>query len=199
MVVLVVTVVRVATADGVVVVVRGVAAGGCCHGGDVVVRMAGQRRWCWLWVTGGRRKSGGGAWRRWVVDWIDRVTGNIFGFAKKSRRKTFPAAAAGREWWWPAAASGICENIVMKVKNDACDIQNLITDQKQMLAKSVQQHQDVPVCDLADVVEIYNTLSEVIDCDVKTDIVKSAESRTLKLRRVRQGLDLISWSLHVKP
>nr|GEZ09030.1 hypothetical protein [Tanacetum cinerariifolium] len=78
---------------------------GYCHGGDVVVRMAGQRRWCWLWVTGGRRKSGGGTWRQWVVDWIDPVTENIFGFVGKSSRKTFPAAAGGRRWWWPPAVA----------------------------------------------------------------------------------------------
>ncbi|GJU35639.1 glycolipid transfer protein domain-containing protein [Tanacetum coccineum] len=78
-----------------------------------------------------------------------------------------------------------------------------------MLAKSAQQHQEVPVfffssnssnyitllgtivCDLADTAEIYGILSKVIDCDVKTDTVKSAESHTRKLRRVRHGLDLI--------
>ncbi|GJR53990.1 hypothetical protein Tco_1404511 [Tanacetum coccineum] len=51
---------------------------------------------------------------------------------------------------------------------------NSIIEQKQMLAKSAQQHQEV--CDLADAAEIYGTLSKVIDCDVKTYIVKSAES-----------------------
>ncbi|KAF5777402.1 putative glycolipid transfer protein [Helianthus annuus] len=47
------------------------------------------------------------------------------------------------------------------------------------------------VNDLADAAILYGTLSKVIDCDVKTDTVKSAESLTRKLRRVRQGLDLI--------
>ncbi|GJS30819.1 ACD11 homolog protein-like protein [Tanacetum coccineum] len=87
------------------------------------------------------------------------------------------------------AVENICENAVMEAKNAACDIQNSIIEQKQMLAKSAQQHQEV--CDLADAAEIYGTLSKVIDCDVKTYIVKSAESHTRKLHRVRQGLDLI--------
>nr|GEU51887.1 hypothetical protein [Tanacetum cinerariifolium] len=38
-----------------------------------------------------------------MVDHIDRATGNIFGFAGKSRWKNFSAAAV---WWWPAAAGG---------------------------------------------------------------------------------------------
>ncbi|GJW89997.1 ACD11 homolog protein-like protein [Tanacetum coccineum] len=83
----------------------------------------------------------------------------------------------------------ICENAVMEAKNAACDIQNSIIEQKQMLAKSAQQHQEV--CDLADTAEIYGILSKVIDYDVKIDTVKSAESHTRKLRRVRHGLDLI--------
>nr|GEX21364.1 hypothetical protein [Tanacetum cinerariifolium] len=41
--------------------------------------------------------KGGGAWRRWVVDLIDRDTGSHFGV----RRKTF-SAAGGRKWWWLA-------------------------------------------------------------------------------------------------
>lgn len=45
--------------------------------------------------------------------------------------------------------------------------------------------------DLADAASLYGTLSKVIDYDVKTDTVQSAESLTRKLRRVRQGLDLV--------
>nr|GFB88658.1 hypothetical protein [Tanacetum cinerariifolium] len=79
---------------------------GCCRGGDVVVRMAagvvvlavGDRR-----SSEGRRKSSGGAWRRWVVDWIDRVTGNIFGFAGKTFRRRRPEMVA-ESGGWPAAA-----------------------------------------------------------------------------------------------
>lgn len=44
---------------------------------------------------------------------------------------------------------------------------------------------------MLDAASLYGTLSKVIDCDVKTDTVKEAESLTRKLRRVRQGLDLV--------
>lgn len=45
--------------------------------------------------------------------------------------------------------------------------------------------------DLSEAASLYGTLSKVIDYDVKSDTVQSAESLTRKLRRVRQGLDLI--------
>nr|GEU87676.1 integrase, catalytic region, zinc finger, CCHC-type, peptidase aspartic, catalytic [Tanacetum cinerariifolium] len=59
--------------------------------------------------------GGGGAWRQWVVDRIDRETGSVFGFAGKlfrSRSWWWPATAGwwpATAGWWPAAAAGIVE------------------------------------------------------------------------------------------
>nr|GEY45776.1 hypothetical protein [Tanacetum cinerariifolium] len=50
-------------------------------------------------ATSAMVEKSGGAWRRWMVDLIDRDTGSIFGV----RRKSFLAAAV---WWWLAAAGG---------------------------------------------------------------------------------------------
>ncbi|GKB05930.1 phospholipase-like protein [Tanacetum coccineum] len=48
------------------------------------------------------------AWRRVeasdIVDWIDRVMRNNFGFGQKTRRKSFPVPAAAAAWW-PAAVA----------------------------------------------------------------------------------------------
>nr|GEZ44501.1 hypothetical protein [Tanacetum cinerariifolium] len=74
--------------------------GGCrgCRGGcddyDVVVVGWSAAAMVVPTVEGGS----GGAWRQWVVNQIDRETGSVFGFAKKVRRKTFPAAATGGGW-----------------------------------------------------------------------------------------------------
>nr|GEY25573.1 hypothetical protein [Tanacetum cinerariifolium] len=58
---------------------------------------------CFVWWC---RWGGCGGFRRvresGVEGWIDRVTRSIFGFARKSRRKSFPAVVAGGGWW-PAA------------------------------------------------------------------------------------------------
>nr|GEV88040.1 hypothetical protein [Tanacetum cinerariifolium] len=65
-----------------------------CVYGDVAVRMAAGV----VVLAVGDRRSSKVAGKVAVVDWIDRVTGNIFGFTEKSRRKTFSAAAAGGGW-----------------------------------------------------------------------------------------------------
>nr|GEZ68416.1 hypothetical protein [Tanacetum cinerariifolium] len=85
--------------------------------GGAGVGCGGKWRWCWL-VTGGGSEghcggggchgwrlqwlsSGGVAWCRWLVDWIDQATTSKFGFAGKispeiiSPEKSPAAAAAG--------------------------------------------------------------------------------------------------------
>nr|GEY27742.1 hypothetical protein [Tanacetum cinerariifolium] len=42
-------------------------------------------------------EKGGGAWRRWVVDWIDRDTGNIFGVRRKSSPENFSGGSSRPE------------------------------------------------------------------------------------------------------
>nr|GFB69622.1 hypothetical protein [Tanacetum cinerariifolium] len=61
-------------------------------------------------VFGDRKKfSGGGAWRRWVVDLVDRDTRNHFGVRRKISPKNFsgggsrPEMVAGGGGGWPAA------------------------------------------------------------------------------------------------
>nr|GFB94204.1 hypothetical protein [Tanacetum cinerariifolium] len=89
---------------------RGEGSDGCC---DVVVEgCRGGAGWGGSGCCHGGAGSGGASvrvvmmgWRciaSETVDWIDRVTGNIFGSAGKSRRKTFSAAAAAGRRWWPA-------------------------------------------------------------------------------------------------
>nr|GEW84134.1 hypothetical protein [Tanacetum cinerariifolium] len=48
--------------------------------GGVLVRVV--RKWPEM-VAGGSGSCHGGAWRWWLVDWIDRDTGNIFGVRRK--------------------------------------------------------------------------------------------------------------------
>nr|GFA85639.1 hypothetical protein [Tanacetum cinerariifolium] len=88
---------------------EGVGGVGWCDSG-VRERVVLQRRW-WLSfpaaaVSGDRKKfSGGGAWRRWVVDLVDRDTRNHFGVRQKiSPKKLFGGGrpATGGRRWWPA-------------------------------------------------------------------------------------------------
>lgn len=50
---------------------------------------------------------------------------------------------------------------------------------------------DLQVRDLLEASKNFNTLSSVVDHDLKNKSVKSPGSHTRNLRRVRQGLDLI--------
>nr|GEV32748.1 hypothetical protein [Tanacetum cinerariifolium] len=112
---------RVRVAGDVVVVLDGGSGGGLwwsgvewCLIGDGVTRWWcrwWQWQWCWWSRWWGRGGSGGcgvevmEAGRRVVEsdiwDRIDRVTGNIFGFAENARQKSFSAAAAGDGGGWP--------------------------------------------------------------------------------------------------
>ncbi|KAJ0793760.1 putative glycolipid transfer protein [Helianthus annuus] len=74
---------------------------------------------------------------------------------------------------------------------DACSLISMLFGSLEITFKFVELEYTSKVNDLADASILYGTLSIVIDCDVKTDAVKSDESLTHKLRRVRQGLDLI--------
>ncbi|KAJ0488949.1 putative glycolipid transfer protein [Helianthus annuus] len=74
---------------------------------------------------------------------------------------------------------------------DACSLISVLFGSFGIAFKFAEMEYTSKVNDLADAAILYGTLSKVIDCDVKTDTVKSAESLTRKLRRVRQGLDLI--------
>nr|GFB70916.1 hypothetical protein [Tanacetum cinerariifolium] len=82
--------------------------------GGAGVGCGGKWRWCWL-VTGGGSEghrggdgyhgwrlpwlsSGGVAWCRWVVDWIDRATTSKLGFAGKISPEKSSAAAAADGW-----------------------------------------------------------------------------------------------------
>ncbi|KAI3809064.1 hypothetical protein L1987_25031 [Smallanthus sonchifolius] len=65
-------------------------------------------------------------------------------------------------------------------------IQDNIVDGKSTVIRDSTTNQDIlGTCDEFDI-DVGD-----IDCDVKTDTVTSAESLTRKLRRLRQGLDLI--------
>ncbi|GJS80558.1 ACD11 homolog protein-like protein [Tanacetum coccineum] len=83
------------------------------------------------------------------------------------------------------------DELRLKVFCDACSLVSVLFGSLGLAFKFAEMEYTSKVRDLADAAEIYGTLSKVIDCDVKTDTVKSAESLTRKLRRVRQGLDLI--------
>ncbi|PWA35608.1 glycolipid transfer protein domain-containing protein [Artemisia annua] len=83
------------------------------------------------------------------------------------------------------------DELRLKVFCDACSLVSVLFGSLGLAFKFAEMEYTSKVRDLADAAEIYGTLSRVIDCDVKTDTVKSAESLTRKLRRVRQGLDLI--------
>ncbi|PWA36326.1 glycolipid transfer protein domain-containing protein [Artemisia annua] len=83
------------------------------------------------------------------------------------------------------------DELRLKVFCDACSLVSVLFGSLGLAFKFAEMEYTSKVRDLADAAEIYSTLSRVIDCDVKTDTVKSAESLTRKLRRVRQGLDLI--------
>ncbi|KAJ9554186.1 hypothetical protein OSB04_018231 [Centaurea solstitialis] len=74
---------------------------------------------------------------------------------------------------------------------DACSLVSVLFGSLGIAFKFAEMEYTSKVRDLSDAANIYGTLSKVIDCDVKNDSVKSAESLTRKLRRVRQGLDLI--------
>lgn len=74
---------------------------------------------------------------------------------------------------------------------DACALVSVLFGSLGIAFKFAEMEYTSKVRDLADAANLYGTLSKVIDCDVKTDTVQSAESLTRKLRRVRQGLDLI--------
>ncbi|KAJ0677898.1 putative glycolipid transfer protein [Helianthus annuus] len=74
---------------------------------------------------------------------------------------------------------------------DACSLISVLFGSLGIAFKFAEMEYTSKVNDLADAAILYGTLSKVIDCDVKTETVKSAESLTRKLRRVRQGLDLI--------
>ncbi|KAJ0550564.1 putative glycolipid transfer protein [Helianthus annuus] len=74
---------------------------------------------------------------------------------------------------------------------DACLLISVLFGSLEITFKFAELEYTSKVNDLADAAILYGTLSIVIDCDVKTDTVKSDESLTHKLRRVRQGPDLI--------
>ncbi|KVI05356.1 Glycolipid transfer protein domain-containing protein [Cynara cardunculus var. scolymus] len=74
---------------------------------------------------------------------------------------------------------------------DACSLVSVLFGSLGIAFKFAEMEYTSKVRDLSDAANLYGTLSKVIDCDVKNDSVKSAESLTRKLRRVRQGLDLI--------
>ncbi|KAK9063745.1 hypothetical protein SSX86_017617 [Deinandra increscens subsp. villosa] len=74
---------------------------------------------------------------------------------------------------------------------DACSLISVLFSSLGIAFKFAEMEYTSKVNDLSDAASMYGTLSRVIDCDVKTDSVKSAESLARKLRRVRQGLDLI--------
>nr|XP_043630140.1 ACD11 homolog protein-like [Erigeron canadensis] len=74
---------------------------------------------------------------------------------------------------------------------DACSLVSVLFGSLGIAFKFAEMEYTSKVGDLSDASSMYGTLSKVIDCDVKTDTVKSAESLTRKLRRVRQGLDLV--------
>ncbi|KAD2804289.1 hypothetical protein E3N88_37666 [Mikania micrantha] len=74
---------------------------------------------------------------------------------------------------------------------EACSLISVLFGSLGIAFKFAEMEYTSKVNDLLDAASVYGTLSKVIDCDVKTDTVQSAESLTRKLRRVRQGLDLI--------
>ncbi|KAI3730572.1 hypothetical protein L1987_61743 [Smallanthus sonchifolius] len=74
---------------------------------------------------------------------------------------------------------------------EACSLISVLFGSLGIAFKFAEMEYTSKVNDLLDAASLYGTLSKVIDCDVKTDTVTSAESLTRKLRRVRQGLDLI--------
>nr|GEW33584.1 hypothetical protein [Tanacetum cinerariifolium] len=68
---------------------------GMLDGGDVDVTVVAMAT-----VVATVANKGGGAWRRWVVDLIDRDTGSHFGVRwQRSLKKFF---GGGRRWWWLA-------------------------------------------------------------------------------------------------
>ncbi|XP_076943823.1 ACD11 homolog protein-like isoform X2 [Bidens hawaiensis] len=74
---------------------------------------------------------------------------------------------------------------------EACSLISILFGSLGIAFKFAEMEYTSKVNDLLDASTVYGTLSKVIDCDVKTDTVQAAESLTRKLRRVRQGLDLI--------
>lgn len=74
---------------------------------------------------------------------------------------------------------------------DACSLVSVLFGSLGIAFKFAEMEYTSKVRDLSDAASLYGTLSKVIDYDVKSDTVQSAESLTRKLRRVRQGLDLI--------
>ncbi|XP_076913706.1 ACD11 homolog protein-like [Bidens hawaiensis] len=74
---------------------------------------------------------------------------------------------------------------------EACSLISVLFGSLGIAFKFAEMEYTSKVNDLLDAASVYGTLSKVIDCDVKTDTVQAAESLTRKLRRVRQGLDLI--------
>ncbi|KAF5794120.1 putative glycolipid transfer protein [Helianthus annuus] len=74
---------------------------------------------------------------------------------------------------------------------EACSLVSILFGSLGIAFKFAEMEYTSKVNDLADAASVYGTLSKVIDYDVKADTVQAAESLTRKLRRVRQGLDLI--------
>ncbi|XP_071686523.1 ACD11 homolog protein-like [Rutidosis leptorrhynchoides] len=74
---------------------------------------------------------------------------------------------------------------------DACALVSVLFGSLGIAFKFAEMEYTSKVRDLSEAASLYGTLSKVIDCDVKTDTVQAAESLTRKIRRVRQGLDLI--------
>nr|GEW80914.1 hypothetical protein [Tanacetum cinerariifolium] len=64
-------------------------------GGDVDVTVVAMAT-----VVAATANKGGGAWRRWVVELIDRDTGSHFGVRRKRSPKKFFGGGGGRRWWW---------------------------------------------------------------------------------------------------
>ncbi|KAK1416151.1 hypothetical protein QVD17_31939 [Tagetes erecta] len=74
---------------------------------------------------------------------------------------------------------------------EACSLISILFGSLGIAFKFAEMEYTSKVNDLCDAASLYGSLSKVIDCDVKNDSVKEAESLSRKLRRVRQGLDLV--------
>ncbi|XP_023768269.1 ACD11 homolog protein [Lactuca sativa] len=87
--------------------------------------------------------------------------------------------------------NGVSIELRLKPFCDACSLVSVLFGSLGIAFKFAEMEYTSKVRDLSEAASLYGTLSKVIDYDVKSDTVQSAESLTRKLRRVRQGLDLI--------
>lgn len=88
-------------------------------------------------------------------------------------------------------SNGASFELRLKPFCDACSLVSVLFGSLGIAFKFAEMEYTSKVRDLSDAASLYGTLSKVVDYDVKSDTVQSAESLTRKLRRVRQGLDLI--------